>query len=59
MIKISSKTVQTNFILVVGWTDRQTDELIDKEKIGLFILAITFDLNYKINQINIMYMYLI
>lgn len=29
------------------------------KKIGLFILAITFYLNYKMNQIYIMYMYLI
>lgn len=62
---ISSKAAQTYFNVVVGcsdlfqWTDKQTWMNRQQKKIGLFILAITFYLNYKMNQIYIMYMYLI
>lgn len=42
--------------------DRQTDKVEQtdkKNRFTVFILAITFDMNYKMNQIYIMYMYLI
>lgn len=40
---ISSKAAQTYFNVVVGWTDKQTWMNRQTKKIGLLILAITFD----------------
>lgn len=59
LIIISSKAVPTYFNVVVGWTDKHTWMSKQTKKIDLFILAITFDMNYKMVQIYIIYMYLI
>lgn len=59
LIIILSKVVSIYFNVVVGWIDKYIWMSKQIKKIDLFILVIIFDMNYKMVQIYIIYMYFI